>query len=320
MRFGTNYCKSSKTFRSFIIFAWIKRAAASSIPCVGDAYADAERTPCAAVVALLLDFAKYEGAGNDFILLDSREVPFPSGSKLIAKLCDRHFGIGADGLMLLGKSEQTVCDCSMRYYNADGSAGEMCGNGGRCFALFARHLGLGTPDRVTFEAPDGVHRADLLHVRGDEAVVELGIIRVHGIRQGDGWWFLNTGVPHYVEFVTGLDGVDVTRRGRAIRHDSRFREGTNVDFVQIAGAGHIRVRTYERGVEAETLACGTGATAAALVTHHAMQHECTRFTVDMPGGRLGVAFVPSPDGSYDHIRLSGGARRVFRGTIDCHML
>lgn len=269
---------------------------------------------------LLLEFAKYEGAGNDFILLDSREVPFPSGSKLIAKLCDRHFGIGADGLMLLGTSEHADCNCSMHYYNADGSAGEMCGNGGRCFALFARHLGLGTPDGVTFEAPDGVHRADLLEVQGDKAVVELGIIRVNGIRQGEGWWFLNTGVPHYVEFVAGLDGVDVTRRGRAIRHDSRFREGTNVNFVEVAGPGRIRVRTYERGVEAETLACGTGATAAALVTHFAMQHECTRFTVDMPGGTLGVAFVPSHDGSYDHIRLSGGACRIFRGTIDCDML
>ena len=269
---------------------------------------------------MLLDFAKYEGAGNDFILLDSREVPFPSGSKLIAKLCDRHFGIGADGLMVLGASGRAGCDCSMRYFTADGSVGEMCGNGGRCFALFARHLGIGTSRRVTFDSLDGIHTAELLEVPGSEATVGLGIIRVNGIRTGEGWWFLNTGVPHYVEFVERLDGVDVAGRGAAIRRDGRFKEGTNVNFVEIAGPGRIRVRTYERGVEAETLACGTGATASALVTNYAMQHDCTDFQVVMPGGTLGVAFVREGDGIYDHIRLSGGARRVFRGTIDCDTL
>ncbi len=269
---------------------------------------------------MLLDFVKYEGAGNDFILLDSREVTFPSGSKLIAKLCDRHFGVGADGLMVLRESRLEGCDCAMRYYNADGSVGEMCGNGGRCFALYASHLGLGQPGRVIFEADDGVHRADLGEVHGREAAVELGIIRVNGIQEGEGWWFLDTGVPHYVEFVDRLDDVNVACRGRAIRYDSRFRAGTNVDFVEVAGAGRIRVRTYERGVEAETLACGTGATAAALVTHFAMQRQCTHFKVVMPGGTLGVRFVAQGDGSYDHIRLSGGARCVFRGTVDCDML
>lgn len=269
---------------------------------------------------MLLDFAKYEGAGNDFILFDSREIPFPSGSKLIAKLCDRHFGIGADGVMVLGPSGRADCDCSMRYFNADGSAGEMCGNGGRCFALYARHLGIGRLDRTTFETLDGLHTAELSDVRGESATVELGIIRVSAIHAGDGWWFLNTGVPHYVEFVDRVDRAEVVRRGRTIRHDPRFKEGTNVNFVQVTGPGCIRVRTYERGVEAETLACGTGATAAALITNYAMQHDCTNFEVAMPGGKLGVAFVRLADGSYDHIRLSGGARRVFRGTVDCDML
>ena len=262
-------------------------------------------------------FAKYEGAGNDFILIDNREGGFTPRAELIAALCDRHFGIGADGLMTLARNAEI--DCSMRYYNADGSEGEMCGNGARCFALFAEHRGIGGETKF-FDAADGLHTARIRRLKGTSGEIELGMIAVREIRTGDGWWFLNTGVPHYVEFVERLDGVDVAGRGAAIRRDGRFKEGTNVNFVEIAGPGRIRVRTYERGVEAETLACGTGATASALVTNYAMQHDCTDFQVVMPGGTLGVAFVREGDGIYDHIRLSGGARRVFRGTIDCDTL
>ncbi len=260
-------------------------------------------------------FAKYEGAGNDFILIDARDAATEPDSNLIAKLCDRHFGIGADGVMTLGRS--AAFDCSMRYYNADGSAGEMCGNGGRCFALFARHLGIGG-ERVRFDSLDGPHTAHIRSAGPFRGTVELGMIDVGGIAKGDGWWFLNTGVPHYVEFTDDIAHTDVAGRGRAIRRDTaRFPEGTNVDFVQIAGEGLLRVRTYERGVEAETLACGTGATAAALVANYAFQHSVQRFGVEMPGGRLTVAFDRADDTPrYRNIRLSGEARRVFSGTID----
>ena len=239
-------------------------------------------------------FAKYEGAGNDFILLDLRNGGATPQSAEIARLCDRHFGIGADGLMTLAASAVSGCDCSMRYYNADGSPGEMCGNGARCFALFAHHLGIG----------------------GLRSTVELGMIDVERIDRGDGYWFLDTGVPHYVEFTDDLEAVDVIGRGRRIRYDKRFAKGTNVNFVKVVGPGHIAVRTYERGVEDETLACGTGSTAAALVTHLAAQPSVTAFRIDVRGGRLGIAFDEPKPGIYTRIRLSGEARKVFEGSYD----
>lgn len=260
-------------------------------------------------------FAKYEGAGNDFILIDNREGGFTPDAALIARLCDRHFGIGADGLMTLSHSAEI--DCSMRYYNADGSLGEMCGNGARCFTLFAEHLGIGGETKF-FDATDGLHTARIRRTKGATGEIELGMIAVREIRCGDGWWFLNTGVPHYVEFVEDLRTVDVCARGRQIRYDlERFPQGTNVNFVQPLERGVIRMRTYERGVENETLACGTGATAAAIVTAAALQPETTRFRVLVPGGELSVRFSHEPSTTtYTDIRLTGPARRVFDGVFD----
>lgn len=186
-------------------------------------------------------FAKYEGAGNDFILIDNREGIFTPDAETIARLCDRHFGIGADGLMTLSRSAEM--DCSMRYYNADGSEGEMCGNGARCFSLFAEHLGIGGETKY-FDAADGLHTARIRRTRGLAGQIEVGMIAVREIRSGAGWWFLNTGVPHYVEFTKALDAVDVCGRGREIRCDTaRFPQGTNVNFVQVEADGRIRVRT-----------------------------------------------------------------------------
>ena len=226
-------------------------------------------------------FAKYEGAGNDFILLDLRNGGATPQSAEIARLCDRHFGIGADGLMTLAASAVSGCDCSMRYYNADGSPGEMCGNGGRCFALFAHHLGIGG-DIKRFDSTDGIHEARMLRIDGLRSTVELGMIDVERIDRGDGYWFLDTGVPHYVEFTDDLEAVDVIGRGRRIRYDKRFAKGTNVNFVKVVGPGHIAVRTYERGVEDETLACGTGSTAGhpprGPAFRHSVPHRRTRRT------------------------------------------
>lgn len=264
---------------------------------------------------MLVKFVKYEGAGNDFILIDDREGAFRPDAGHIAALCDRHFGIGADGLMTLRRS--AGLDCSMRYYNADGSAGEMCGNGARCFALFAEHRGIGGETKF-FDAADGLHTARIRRLKGTSGEIELGMIAVREIRTGDGWWFLNTGVPHYVEFVDDLEAVDVTGRGRAIRRDTaRFPQGTNVNFVQITGDGTIRMRTYERGVENETLACGTGATAAAIVTAFTRQPHTTDFRITVPGGALAVRFSHEQGTqTYTDIRLTGPARRVFEGVFD----
>lgn len=263
---------------------------------------------------MLIKFTKYEGAGNDFILLDNRKGTFDPSAQIIARLCDRHFGIGADGLMTLTRNAEL--DCSMRYFNADGSEGEMCGNGARCFALFAEHLGIGGSTKY-FSAVDGLHTARLHRIDGQTGQIELGMIPVREIHSGAGWWFLNTGVPHYVEFVDDLDTVDVARRGRAIRYDTaRFPAGTNVNFVQITGEGTLRVRTYERGVEAETLACGTGVTAAAIVANFALQHDTLRYHIHVPGGELEVAFHhTSGTENYTDIHLTGPARRVFEGGI-----
>lgn len=259
-------------------------------------------------------FAKYEGAGNDFILIDNRDGQFRPEQMPIARLCDRHFGIGADGLITLGQAGGRY---SMRYYNADGSEGEMCGNGARCFVLFAHHLGLGNAVEH-FDAADGPHTARLCSTDGCTGEIELGMIDVMQIGSGDGWWFLNTGVPHYVEFVSEAAAADVVGRGRAIRRDTaRFPQGTNVDFVEITGDGALRMRTYERGVENETLACGTGITAAALVTNYALQHNMNNYEITVPGGRLRVGFshVPGTQ-TYTDIRLTGPARRVFAGGFD----
>lgn len=264
---------------------------------------------------MLTEFAKYEGAGNDFILIDNREGLFTPDPALIARLCDRHFGIGADGLMTLARNAEI--DCSMRYYNADGSEGEMCGNGARCFTLFAEHLGIGGETKF-FDAADGLHTARIHRTKGFFGEIELGMIAVREIRTGDNWWFLNTGVPHYVEFVDDLEAVDVVSRGRAIRYDTaRFPQGTNVNFVQVTGTGTLSVRTYERGVEDETLACGTGATAAAIVSNFALQHDTHHYRITVRGGELSVRFTHEAHTQiYTDVRLTGPARRVFGGTFE----
>ena len=260
-------------------------------------------------------FAKYEGAGNDFILIDNRNGIFVPDGGTIARLCDRHFGIGADGLMTLGPAEG--CDCAMRYFNADGSEGEMCGNGARCFALFAHHLGI-AKDRIRFVAVDGPHTARLCHADAAKGVIELEMTAIEAIEELDEGVSLDTGVPHYVEFVPCVERVDLLGRGRMLRYDTRrFPRGTNVDFVEIEGPGRLRMRTYERGVENETLACGTGAVAAAIAANYCHRHDTSAYEVAVPGGLLQVRFSHEPGTrNYTDIRLTGPARRVFTGAFD----
>ncbi len=244
---------------------------------------------------MILDFWKYEGAGNDFVLLRDVEV----SSERVRELCDRHRGIGADGLMVLSPADGY--NFRMRYYNSDGSVADMCGNGARCIALFAHHLGLDSGDgEMRFLGRDGEHRAKIV----SENVVEVGMRAVDKVERCGEGWRLDTGVPHYVEFVDNLVAVNVAARGRELR----FALEANVNFVSPDG-DKLRVRTYERGIEGETLACGTGATAAAIA---AWREFGKRFpTVEVMGGSLRVDF----DDALQNITLTGPAKKVFEGRV-----
>ena len=259
-------------------------------------------------------FWKYEGAGNDFIMIDGRGDERELRADTIRRMCDRHLGIGADGLIiLLGHPEY---DFRMRYFNADGGEVDMCGNGGRCIALFADDLGIGG-DVKRFAGRDGAHEAVIVSRTAEGAEIELGMIDVNGYQYSDRAFTLNTGVPHYVEFVDNVDSLDVVSLGRQKRNEERFDAdgGTNVNFAEVLSDGKIKIRTYERGVEDETLACGTGAVAAAIATRLFEQGRCNEFTVEVRGGTLGVSLETGDNQHFTNIRLTGPARRVFEGTI-----
>ncbi len=227
----------------------------------------------------------------------------------IEALCDRHFGIGADGLIILESSD--LADFRMSYYNSDGLPGSMCGNGGRCTALFAKRSGWTAGD-CRFEAADGLHRAFLLP--GDEVKLEMhDVISIQKINEG---YVLDTGSPHLVIFVDDVEQVDVFTLGREFRSDSRFVNGTNVNFVQKTGNG-IFVRTYERGVENETLSCGTGVTAAAMATFLSDENFGYPVAVKTRGGNLQVEFNPSlKRDKFTGVYLTGPVAEVFEGVID----
>ncbi|MCB0571164.1 MAG: diaminopimelate epimerase [Phaeodactylibacter sp.] len=257
-----------------------------------------------------IPFHKYQGAGNDFILVDQRDQRFLSrqDTDAIRALCHRRFGIGADGLILLQKRE--AYDFEMLYFNADGGEGSMCGNGGRCIVAFASHLGI-IGNSCRFLAVDGPHEARLR----PNGWVELRLADVTTVEKGPAHFFLDTGSPHYVTFVDDLQSVDVFREGRAIRYSERFKsQGTNVNFVQALGEG-IAVATYERGVEDETLACGTGVTASAIASYlRASASGPQTVPIQAKGGRLEARFEPRGDG-FTNIWLCGPAEKVFEGTV-----
>lgn len=260
-----------------------------------------------------IKFSKYHGAGNDFVIIDARNGLTNLDRSTVNQICNRRTGVGADGLMTL-EQDSAGSDFYMRYWNADGGESTMCGNGGRCISLFAHHLGIGGTVKH-FNSSDGPHSALIIDANSRKAEVELGMVEVTEIEQYDEHSFFTfTGSPHYVEFVEDVAAVDVVGRGREIRHDRRFISigGANVNFVQIIAPGHIRVRTYERGVEDETAACGTGATACALITSWAQQPLMREYLVDVEGGKLRVKFEKKTD-KYDKIQLSGPAEKVFEG-------
>lgn len=262
-----------------------------------------------------IEFWKYEGAGNDFVLLDLRGANFEPSEEQIHALCDRRRGIGADGLMILGSSE--VADFAMRYFNADGPEATMCGNGGRCITWFADHLGIGGDEKL-FEAVDGLHRAEILSREGDSATIRLEMVDVERVTVcPDGDVLLNTGSPHLVRRVESLD-MDVVGTGKALRYSEKTAStgGANINFVEVLGEGLLSLRTYERGVEDETLACGTGATATAIAISHTLQPSVRHFSLSALGGNLEVEFTTDDNLTYHNIRLTGPARRVFHGEVE----
>ncbi|WP_375447955.1 diaminopimelate epimerase [uncultured Fibrella sp.] len=257
-------------------------------------------------------FSKYQGTGNDFILIDDRNNTFPTHNQsLVAQLCHRRFGIGADGLILL--QNQSDYDFRMVYFNADGAEGSMCGNGGRCIVKFAHDLGV-IKNHTRFLAVDGEHLAE---VDGEEVKLMMSNVPAWPTRsetQTD-YDFLNTGSPHVVKFLTGLASYDVINEGRQLRHDAAFSPGgTNVNFTEVVNGNGLFVRTYERGVEDETYSCGTGVTAAALAAHR-HQRLSSPVSIRTLGGNLRVAFTAHADGSFTDIYLIGPAQRVFGGNI-----
>lgn len=256
-------------------------------------------------------FSKYQGAGNDFILIDNRNYDFDHNNHdLVSKMCDRRFGIGADGLMLLEytKNSDISTDFDMIYYNADGQKGSMCGNGGRCIVAFARDLGVIEQDTV-FMAVDGLHHAN---IQGEQ--VQLGMIDVNNFFRDGEAYILQTGSPHYVEFVSELADLDVFTVGGAIRNNETYKtDGINVNFVEKEGEDAYFCRTFERGVEDETFACGTGATAAAMAIALQEQREGHQeIGIRVLGGQLRIAFDKQGD-SFTNVWLHGPAKSVFQG-------
>lgn len=257
---------------------------------------------------MALTFFKYQGTGNDFIIIDNRQLKFDkNNTKLIAELCDRRFGIGADGLILLELHDSV--DFKMVYFNSDGYESSMCGNGGRCIAAFAKRLGLVDND-TTFEAIDGLHNAK---IEGD--IVSLQMQDVADIRNTKGGLFLDTGSPHHVQMESRVDHLNVDKLGAEIRYSGLYgQEGSNINFVQQLDDRTFKMRTYERGVEAETLSCGTGVTAAAIAMHHSKKSNAETLAIKTKGGDLQVRFEASEQG-YKNIWLVGKATFVFKGEL-----
>ena len=255
------------------------------------------------------DFYKYQGTGNDFIIIDNRKKIFDLNENQITTLCDRRFGIGADGLMLL--ENHSELDFNMRYFNSDGNESTMCGNGGRCLVAFANRIGL-IPKETRFNSIDGIHKAKI----NLDNTISLEMQNVTEINIVNKNYFLNTGSPHYVTFRDNIKNIDVFNRGREIRNSAEFSpDGTNVNFVEFVD-DKIFVRTYERGVENETLCCGTGVTASAICASLHDKTEKNSYDIITKGGNLNVSFIKIDNRHYKDIWLTGPAIFVFKGEIE----
>ena len=285
-------------------------------------------------------FYKYQGAGNDFLIADNRDGSVALSERQIATLCDRRYGVGADGLMLLDAAEKHLSDTScctdgfrMRYYNSDGSGGMMCGNGGRCIVAFAADMGI---DTFSFDAADGHHYADIISVDGKEKTVRLQMKNVAsymhydaltGVNVPSDGFFLDTGTRHYVRIVKGLDDYDVVSEGHDIRYNAHELQpiGANVNFMEPSDDGVLHVRTYEKGVEDETFACGTGIVASCVAAYKAgirpseiLPGGPVRYDVKAKRDSLSVDFLPLDlcDGVAESVFLTGPATFVAKIEVD----
>ncbi|WP_405199414.1 diaminopimelate epimerase [Christiangramia sp. LLG6405-1] len=260
-----------------------------------------------------LEFYKYQGTGNDFVMIDNRDLKVSkNNTKLIKQLCDRRFGIGGDGLILLEEPDAAEDDFKMVYFNADGNPSSMCGNGGRCLVAFANYLGI-VEKTARFTAIDGPHKATI-----SEGIVSLKMQNVTDLKLQEEYSFLDTGSPHHVVFVEDVQSEDVQQKGSEIRYSEMYKDnnGTNVNFVQQINDGVLKVRTYERGVEDETFSCGTGVTAVAIAAYQTGKIQNKEVKLETPGGSLEVKFEKT-DSGFENIWLTGPAVQVFKGEIVC---
>lgn len=262
---------------------------------------------------MTISFVKYQGTGNDFILIDNRTRHFNSKNvDLIKQLCDRRFGIGADGVILLEKSDQT--DFLMVYFNSDGKPSTMCGNGGRCIVAFANSLGV-IENRCTFIAPDGKHQAEIL----PNSEVRLEMSKANMPKVVAPGYELNTGSPHLVVKEKNISTINVNEKGAYFRNEPAYEaEGINVNFMQQTDENELIVRTYERGVEAETYSCGTGVTACAITAAFLANRQVAKYTIRTLGGTLQVE-LERFNTEYRNVWLQGPATRVFKGEIEVEL-
>ena len=252
-----------------------------------------------------MTFYKYQGTGNDFVVIDNRNGFFPKDNhSMIAEICNRKYGIGADGLLLLENNSKV--DFTMVYYNADGKLGSMCGNGGRCIVHFAKYLNI-IDENTVFEAVDGLHEASI-----NNEIVSLKMNDVDTMEVTANSVFLNTGSPHHVEMVEDLKNYNVAEKGAFIRNNTYGKEGSNINFVEKVETNLFAVRTYERGVEAETLSCGTGVTAVAIALSETNRIDANNVELHTEGGKLFVHFNKIND-TYYNVYLEGPAKQVFKG-------
>ena len=254
-----------------------------------------------------IPFHKYQATGNDFILIDNRKNIFPVGDlQLVSRLCHRRFGIGSDGLILI--NDHDLSDFDMIFYNPDGSQ-SLCGNGSRCAVNFAKYLGL-IDNSTMFNAYDGKHNATI-----KDGIVSLEMKDVQNVRLLSDGMFLDTGSPHYTQFIAEAKSFNVVAEGQKIRYGGLFhKEGVNVNFIQVISKDEIFVRTYERGVEDETLSCGTGVTASAIAA--GFKGVKNKVKINTLGGELNVSYSKKSDTEFENIVLSGPAVEVYKGEID----
>lgn len=259
---------------------------------------------------MYIDFFKYQATGNDFIMIDNRNKNFDGKNySLIRKMCDRRFGIGADGLILISYDQKF--DFEMKYFNSDGKEGSMCGNGGRSAVAFARKLKIINKEHIFFRAVDGIHEAFVYHED-----VRLKMTDVTEIKQVEDKFYVQTGSPHLVGFYSNIKKMDVLKMGREIRYSKMFQpEGINVNFIQYRD-GTIFIRTYERGVENETHSCGTGSVAAAIAVSRKYKEDKNSFLLSAPGGTLKVSFDKINESLFQNIWLEGPALFVFQGIFN----